>query len=149
MDAKGAVRLIRRIRHDFGNHLQVLGGYVDMGMPEKVKEYIQGIVEQMDSERMVFSLDDPEAAMHFYWQVLKALDMGVVLRFDDLEIKDSRIFMEQDEPCRSLTEICRDIADKDEEPVVYLSIYEDSQGCDLLFSSDRWGDEVKKARINR
>lgn len=149
MDAKNAVRLIRRIRHDFGNHLQVLGGYADMGMPEKIKEYIQGIVEQMESERTVFNLDKPEAAMYFYWQMLRALDAGIALRYEDLEFKDGQIFMELDEPWRSLMMICGDMADKEEEPVVYLSIYEDGQGYDLLFSSELWGGEIKKARINR
>ncbi len=149
MDMKGALKLVRRIRHDYGNHLQVISGYIDMDMPEKVKEYIRVIVEQMEAERSVFSLVDAETAMHFYWQVLKAIDTGIVLRYDDLDLENSQLFIENDEPFQSLIEVCRDIADKEEEPVVFLSIFEDADGYDLLFGCERWGEEDKKVRLNR
>lgn len=149
MDMKGALKLVRRIRHDFGNHLQVVSGYIDMDMPERVKEYIQGVVEQMEAERAVFNLLEAEVALHFYWHVLKALDMGIVLRYDDLDLKNADLLMEMNEPYRSLLEVCKDIADKDEEPIVYLSIYEDENGYDLMFTCEHWADEDQKVRLNR
>jgi hypothetical protein len=149
LEAEQAVDLLRRVRHDFSNHLQVIGGYLEMGQPEQVKEYLRMVMEEISSERIIFQALHGESALYFYEQLSKARDMGIILRYEDLDIDSWDILKSSDEPCHSMADLCRNMAQSDEEPLIYLSIYEDERGIDMLFTSSIWGSSSKVIRINK
>jgi len=149
MEAGQAVDILRRVRHDFANHLQVIGGYLDMGRPEKVKEYLAEIMEEIIAERLIFESQEGEAALYFYEQLARARDLGIILRYEDLDIESWEILKAKGQPCRSLGELSREEAKNDEELPVYLSIYEEETGIDLLFSCAAWMQSQKRVRVNK
>ncbi len=147
MEADKVLAIIRRLRHDYGNHFQVISGYAQLGMLEPIQEYLQSVTEEIRAERIIFESVDADAALYLYTQLLKARDQGIILRYEDLVLKQSKLLEERDEPCHSLTLLVQEMQAEEEE-LVYLSIYEDEQGIDLFFS---WGDQPqndKNIRIN-
>lgn len=86
MDAGEVVALIRRMRHDFGNHLQVISGYNELGRPDDIREYISEIIQEMSQERKMLELEDSELALFLYKQMLLADDLGIILRYKELSI---------------------------------------------------------------
>lgn len=149
MEAGQVVDLLRRVRHDFGNHLQVIGGYLEMGQPDRVKDYLRTVMEEISSERIIFEALSPEAALYFYEQLSRAHDMGIILRYEDLDIASWDILKANDEPYQSMAILCKDTVGSEEDTLVYLSLYEDERGVDMFFTCDRWGESPKGIRINK
>ena len=71
MNGEQVIQLLRQLRHDFGNHLQVISGYLDLGRSAEVKRYIQSLAEEMGEERIIFETCSPDTAFiftsSFYW----------------------------------------------------------------------------------
>lgn len=136
-DAK-VVGLIRRMRHDLGNHLQVIGGFAELGRIGEMQEYIDLISEDMTAERLIFEKLEPEAALYFFQLTLFARDLGIILRYRDLELKSSRGVRRENEPYNSLAKVAELLGDADDEdPVVYLSLVQEEQGVRMIFECDR------------
>lgn len=148
MEAGKTVELLRRIRHDFANHLQVVSGYLDMGRPEKAREYLTEIMEEIAAERVIFAFLPEEAALYLYDQLSLARDLGITLRYEDLDLKSWEILKAKDEPGRSLRALGRETGTEDE-LLIYLSIYEDETGIDLFISCDAWAQSFKKVRVSK
>lgn len=146
MDATRFVEILRRCRHDFGNHLQVVSGYTELGRSDKVKEYIGNIVEKMALERIIFESLPAEGALYFYEQVLLAADLGVILVYKDLKITNWHKLENGMEPLRSLTPLAAGVS-KEEEPIVFISLQEDEQGIEMVFSCEYF-DEAVSFRID-
>lgn len=138
MDAPKIVNLIRRIRHDFANDLQVILGYIDLNRPQEAKRYISGIIEEMAVERTIFEKVEAEMALYFYQQMLLATELGVLLRYEKIEIKSLNKLQELNEPYQSLTSITRDFRYADDEPVIDLSLYEKDNTINMVFACDRF-----------
>lgn len=138
MDTQKTVKLLRRIRHDFGNHLQVIMGYIDLGQPEEARKYLSQLNSEMAAERIIFEKSSANLSLYLYEQKLLSQDLGVVLQFDEIEIGSEAILIKNDEPLKSLKSIINKItADRmAEEPVIYLEIYERPDGIDLIYSCD-------------
>ena len=83
MEAEQMVDLLRRVRHDFANHLQVISGYLDMEQPARVKQYLSAVMEEIIAERLIFESQQGEAALYFYEQMLSAYDLGITLRYEE------------------------------------------------------------------
>lgn len=149
MEAGQMVELLSRARHDFANHLQVIGGYLEMGQPERVKDYLRTVMEEISSERIIFAALSGEAALYFYEQLSRAHDLGIILRYEDLDIASWDILKASDEPYRSMAILCQDTVGTDEDTLVYLSLYEDERGVDMFFTCARWGQSPKGIRINK
>ena len=49
----------RLIRHDFMNHLQVISGYIQLGQPEKVREYIKRVCGALERFKCLASIEAP------------------------------------------------------------------------------------------
>ena len=82
MEAEQIVSLLRRIRHEYGNDLQVIGGYIDLNRLEQAREYIHAVVEQHNQEPLCFSIACRlKPALYFYQQALSCRDLGVILRY--------------------------------------------------------------------
>lgn len=83
MNPEEILTLLRHQRHDFGNHLQVIGGYLEMGMAGRAREYLQEIYRQFDEERRIFAVQPPELALLLYQQFLKAREHGLDMRLGE------------------------------------------------------------------
>lgn len=149
MQAEQMVDLLRRVRHDFSNHLQVVSGYLDMEQPQKAQEYLRTLMEDMIAERIIFQAQSGEAALYFYEQVLKAYNLGVTLRYEDIDIDSWAILKANGEPNKSLAELCRELIKSQDDVTVYLSIYEDPQGVDMFFSCEEWDISPQGVRVNK
>ncbi|GAV21689.1 Spo0B domain-containing protein [Carboxydothermus pertinax] len=57
------VKIIRRERHDFLNHLQILKGFFQLGKYDKVLEYIDRISHDIRKRQEYFRLFDPKTAL--------------------------------------------------------------------------------------
>ncbi|HEX3012230.1 MAG TPA: Spo0B domain-containing protein [Syntrophomonadaceae bacterium] len=147
MEEAKFVEILRRCRHDFGNHLQVISGYTELGRSDKVKEYIEHIVKKMASERIIFDSLPADAALYFYDQVLLAADLGVILIYQDLKIENWQILKDQTEPIKSLAPLAAGIS-KEEEPVIFVSLQEDEKGVMMAFSSQYFAENIS-LRINK
>lgn len=141
------VELISRMRHDFGNHLQVISGYIDLARYQEVKEYIAAIVEEFMIERNSFESLNAELALYFYEHMLLARDLGIILRYNDLIIRSTGILQEKHEPAATLKLLAADFKGQDIEPVVCLSIYEEEQEIDMVFTCESWERNPVRVKI--
>lgn len=148
MEDQKVVNTLRRVRHDFGNHLQVISGYMELGQNDKVRDYIKELVKQMARERKIFEELPAEAALYFYEQVLLAGDLGVILVYEDFDLQSLDLLQANHEPCHTLAELTGNI-DKDLDVVVFLSVYEDDKGLELLFTCDYFEENPVRLRLNR
>lgn len=60
MDLPELLEVIQVQRHDFLNHLQVISGLMQLNKPERLKEYIEKIIEEMKPLSAVTRLNVPE-----------------------------------------------------------------------------------------
>ncbi|ABI68911.1 Spo0B domain-containing protein [Syntrophomonas wolfei] len=135
MEAKHSMEILRRVRHDFANHLQVVSGYLELGRCQQVKEYIAEIVMDMAEEKKIFEAGlSAKEALYFFEKTLTARELGIILRYEDLEVNSldlSRLNHELDE---ALHELSSQLKGREEEPVVYLSVYNSEEEITMLFS---------------
>ncbi len=136
-DAK-VVGLIRRIRHDLGNHLQVIGGYAELGRIGELREYIALISEEMVYERPIFEKLDAESSLYFFQVTLFARDLGIILRYGNMDLKSCHLLRKENEPYKSLAEISEQLGESiDEDPIVYLSLAQEALGVRMIFNCDQ------------
>ena len=147
MEAARTVALLRKMRHDFGNHLQVISGYLDMGRSELVKGYIAEIVQEMARDRMIFENLSPEAGLYFYEQVLMVRDLGVILIYRKIDLKSWPLGQVYQEPYLSISALPISI-NKETDPIVYVSLTEDDQGIEMILESDLLASPISR-RLNR
>ena len=77
MEAKHSMEILRRVRHDFANHLQVVSGYLELGRCQQVKDYIAEIVMDMAAEKKIFEAGlSAKEALYFFEKTLTAREMG-------------------------------------------------------------------------
>jgi stage 0 sporulation protein B (sporulation initiation phosphotransferase) len=133
MEAEQMVAVLRRLRHDFGNYLQVILGYIDLNRPEKARNYIQAIVDELMSERNIFESLEPEAALYLYEQLLEARDLGIMLRYKGLLFHSWNILKKQNQPFNTLASLSSQFNSIDDNPVIQLSLSEDQTGVTMLF----------------
>jgi len=123
-----AVNILRRVRHDFANHLQVITGYVELGRAEEIKHYVTGIIEEMAAERRIFELPNAEAVLYLYGQMLLVRDLGIILRYKELDISSADVLVAQNEPYMTLKSLVSQIEAKEDDVMVYLSLHEENDG---------------------
>ncbi len=133
METEQMIATLRRLRHDFGNYLQVILGYIDLNRPEKAKSYILDIVEEMAAERNIFERLEPEAALYFYQQLLMARDLGIILKYKELRISSWAILKKQNQPFSSLTSLLPEFNGMDDDAIINLSLFESEAGATMLF----------------
>lgn len=149
MEAEQMVNLLRRVRHDFANHLQVIGGYLELGWTGQMGAYIKEITAGINQERIIFEAVAPEYALYFYEQLLAVKDMGIILIYEDLDVKTVDCLIAANEPVRSIAALQPDIPPGEDEPVLYVSIHEDENGIEMYFNGDGWEGESRRTRINK
>lgn len=149
MKAEFMVDLLRRVRHDFANHLQVISGYLQLDQPEQVQDYLHKILDDMAAERIIFQSLPGAASLYLYDQLLAAYDQGITLRFEDIELESWELLKANGEPAAGLAVLKQDLNAADDDQIVYLSIYEEEKGIDLLFCSGDDGTVTRMFRINK
>ncbi len=68
-------------RHALLNHLQVVSGWLQMGQPNRVEEYIRELRDAMASETMLSKVADPAVAASFLLKKGFAENFGIELGF--------------------------------------------------------------------
>jgi len=133
MEAERAVDILRRLRHDFGNYLQVVLGYIDLNRPEQAREYILGLVEDLAAERVIFENLEGEEALYLYQQLLLARDLGIILRYKELDHITWQTMQRENEPFKTIEQISPKFRAMEDDPIVNLSIYNTDNGVKMRY----------------
>lgn len=125
MEAEQYMALLRRIRHDFLNQLQVILGYIDLDNPRQARNYIEKIVKEMTAERAVFERLDAKLAFHLYRQMLLAQDIGVIIKYQEIDIASPELLAEQNEPFQTVQAMGLNLKDNGHtERILNISVVE-------------------------
>ncbi|HPF43191.1 MAG TPA: Spo0B domain-containing protein [Syntrophomonadaceae bacterium] len=116
MDADRTVALLRKMRHDFGNHLQVISGYLELNHPEKVRQYVDKLILNARTERVVFEASEGETALYLYEQMLTAYDYDIKLIYQKIDIASVEPLMRANEPLHTLIQL------KEKKPAAELTV---------------------------
>lgn len=131
MKDEQVVQLLRQMRHDFGNHLQVISGYLDLGRSDEIRKYIQSLAEDMAEERVVFTSKTPEAALYFYQQLLMARERGIDMRYQDLSVSSVKVLEKYEEPLQSVMKVAAEADNRR----LSVSVHESEPGKMLIYIS--------------
>lgn len=66
MEKRELLNLLRHYRHQLLNDLQIVHGYLSMGMPEKSSNQVNALIERLVKERDLQAIDAP----HFFYTFL-------------------------------------------------------------------------------
>lgn len=148
MEATKTLDLIRRFRHDFGNHLQVINGYAQLDYLDEIEDYITDIVQEMNQEKILFELNNPELSLFLLSQKLLAKDVGVILNYDviDIDTKATELIEELD-LFRAIKSVVGEYAN--EEIVINVSIYELTDQIKVVLNSKLFTDDFKDFYIKK
>ncbi len=116
MDADRTVALLRKMRHDFGNHLQVISGYLELNHPEKVQQYVDKLIMNARNERVVFEAAEGETALYLYEQMLAAREYDIKLIYKMIDIASVEPLMRDNEPIHTLKQL------KEKNPAADLTV---------------------------
>ncbi|HQD90104.1 MAG TPA: Spo0B domain-containing protein [Syntrophomonadaceae bacterium] len=131
MNGEQVIQLLRQLRHDFGNHLQVISGYLDLGRSAEVKRYIQSLAEEMGEERIIFETCSPDTAFYFYQQLLLARERGIKMRYQDLSVSSVAALEKNQEPLKSVIKAAASAGDGR----ITVSVHQSEDSGILLYIS--------------
>jgi hypothetical protein len=77
LTAAEAARLLRRQRHSFLNHLQVISGWLQLDKPERAKRYVEEVARHAAAEGELLGQLSPELALLVAALLLEAETYGV------------------------------------------------------------------------
>lgn len=149
MKAKEIMELVKKVSHDFGNHLQVVSGYIDLGQPERAKNYIFDIVEIMNSDKVLFKDIPDEQALYFYLQKQAIYELGVHLIYQSINIRTFDRIKQKNEPLESIKRFLKEQNSKEELFLNLLIYEEDNEGIVMLFHSKQWENQQCLVKIDR
>ena len=141
MDAISTVNLLRRMRHDFGNHLQIISGYTDLGRPEEVKEYIAHLTKDLEQERLLFELDSAEASLFLYEQMLLVKDLGVIVKYKELDISSGQKLRANNQPFNIIKSLLNE-HNLEDETIIEVSVYESPLQTEILIYCPRLAEDI-------
>ena len=148
MEASKVLALIRRLRHDFGNHLQVIGGFTELGYTGEVQDYIADLVREMGEERILFELNDPELSLFLLQQKLYAQEVGVMLNYQVVDITTTASeLIEELDLFAAIKSLVGEQAK--EEVVINVSIYELVDQVKVVLNSKLLTDNFKDFYIKK
>lgn len=150
MNNEDMVRVLRRVRHDYGNHLQVIMSYIDLGRYEMAKNYIVKVAENAAVERNLFEQARAPIALYLYDQMLTARDLGIILEYNEISLEEVEILQTRNEPFQTLKELNKRMAkpgDDEDYATMALSIYQEGNLCRLVFISKYLSDSPYQIKI--
>jgi sensor histidine kinase regulating citrate/malate metabolism len=59
MNDEQIVQMLRQARHEWGNHLQVINGYLDLERADDVRSYIRSLAQDLADEVIIFEKTSP------------------------------------------------------------------------------------------
>jgi hypothetical protein len=77
MEAKEALKVLRAQYHDFLNCLQVVSGLVDLGRPEKIKEYVRRAADEFTARGRLAKSGLPEVTWLLLRFQTEAVEHGI------------------------------------------------------------------------
>jgi len=116
MDTDRTVALIRKMRHDFSNHLQVISGYLELNHPEKAQQYVTRLILDSGDERAVFEIDKGDVILYLFEQLLNARDYGIKISYKKIDLSSVDPLMNRNEPLNTLIKM------KENDPVAELAV---------------------------
>jgi stage 0 sporulation protein B (sporulation initiation phosphotransferase) len=116
MDTDRTVALIRKMRHDFSNHLQVISGYLELNHPEKAQQYVTRLILDSRDERAVFEIDKGDVILYLFEQLLNARDYGIKISYKNIDLSSVEPLMNRNEPLNTLIKM------KENDPVAELAV---------------------------
>lgn len=116
MDADRTVALLRKMRHDFGNHLQVISGYLELNHPEKAQQYVTRLILDSEDERAVFEVDNGDIVLYLFEQWLNARDYGIKISYKKIDLSSMETLMNRNEPLNTLIKM------KENAPLAELAV---------------------------
>lgn len=116
MDTDRTVALIRKMRHDFSNHLQVISGYLELNHPEKAQQYVTRLILDSGDERAVFEIDKGDVILYLFEQLLNARDYGIKISYKNIDLSSVEPLMNRNEPLNTLIKM------KENDPVAELAV---------------------------
>lgn len=150
MNDSDMVRVLRRVRHDFGNNLQVIMSYIDLNRYEAAKAYILDIADSMAGERNIFEQTGDAAALYLYGQMLMARDLDIILGYNTITISTVEPLQNLNEPFNSLKELTKKLVIPDDDDgyvTIGLSIYQNGNDYKLVFEGKHLPDEKYECLI--
>lgn len=76
------LQFLRRQRHDFLNHLQVISGFIQLGQLERAMEYVQRVSRDLELPGAVFRIKVTEVAVFLLGHLIEAEDHQVEVRYE-------------------------------------------------------------------
>lgn len=151
MDAQELVNLLRRQRHDFANHLQVVGGYLELERPDKALQYLKQVTEELALERTFFK-SGPYLAVLLYGLQLEVREKGVRMLLEDavLTPDDEMILFKAKEAVVGMLNEVLQSRENDLPLTLRWDFYSSAQGITATIKVRVNGDErVKQVLIER
>lgn len=132
MESQHYVNLLRRMRHDYANQVQVLGGWLELGDWDRACEALSVLRGSLQRDQLVLRHPIPEVALYLYECVQQAADLDIVLICDVSDFSSWESLQQGDQPLTELRRIRKDY--RENELIIYLSITEQEQGVHLWFT---------------
>ena len=144
MDYQRAVLPLRHQRHDYANHLQVIKGYLEINMPEKALEYLNGASRELQEVSSWFNSLPEEAAVLLTEMQIWAHQQGILLTIGKNEIDNGRpvaeTIMAAWEALRNL-KVPDSLPEEKFEVVLHLVTFPDGNACII-----EWPDVLGQGR---
>ena len=96
------VQLLRQVRHEWGNHLQVISGFLDLERADDGRRYIKSLAQDLAEEVIIFEKSSPRVAFYFYQQLLLAREKGIKMSYQDLSVSSIDNLEKNQEPLQSV-----------------------------------------------
>lgn len=148
MEADRTVALLRKMRHDFGNHLQVISGYLELNHPEKVQQYVDKLIIDARAERTVFENAKGDTILYLYEQMLAARDYNIRLLYKQISLLAVEPLMWVNEPLNTLIQL-KEQYPADEltvEVVIGMTLEQDIY---IDYYSDSFTENVKRLLVRK
>ncbi len=142
MNHQKIVETLSRQRHDYANHLQVIKGYLELGLPERALEYVDAATRELAEESRLFKSVPPVLALALYELQLWTRDRGISLRMGEVGVADAVDLM-LSVGMTSLRQLLEklEVSVGEEEFEVCLDLVE---GLDEINIRLRWSDESEQ-----
>ncbi|WP_284139716.1 MULTISPECIES: Spo0B domain-containing protein [unclassified Virgibacillus] len=104
MESKDVMMLLRHIRHDVMNDMQVIQGYLSMGKSDKVQSKITRVLERYEEERKLMNLNTPHFALWLIGFNAMHTNIRLTYEIDAQDMNLNRIDNELVKQCNQLFE---------------------------------------------
>ena len=131
MNDEQIVQILRQARHEWGNHLQVISGFLDLERADDVRRYIRSLAQDLAEEVIIFEKSSPRVAFYFYQQLLLARERGIKMSYQDLSVSSIETLEKNQEPLQSVVKAVGSVEDSH----VAVAVHQSDQGGIVIYIS--------------